>query len=803
MLRNYLLIALRNVFRQKGYSLINISGLAIGIVSCLLIVFYIVDEFSYDRFHENGDRIYRLFFDYTSPNGETFSHAIGPYRLADELENRYPEIEETVRLSFPMPLPFTYEDVTFVEDNAMLADSNVFSVFSFDMLRGEPASSLREPFTCVITDEVAEKFFGEEDPLEKSLVLNMPMGETQLRITGVYTRFPNNSHIRPDLLVSMSTAEYIYNDRQKLNWGEGTVAYYLLLQNNNSKEGLEAKFPALAEEAFGEGASERVRYWLQPLFDTHLRSRLRMDFEPSGNITTVYIFSLVALFILIIATINYMNLATARSARRSREVGLRKLVGGQRRQLVWQFLAESVVLVFIAMVLALILAQLLLPYFNTLSGKSFDQQIFMQWKVLGILFLASLLIGVLAGSYPSFVLSSFRPARVLFGKPPAYQGGFTLRKILVVLQFSISIALIISTLVVYSQWKHLSNKDLGINPEGIVISPRPPSGSYETFKQEVLKNPQVLSVTSSNKKPTQGLTSNLGYKAEGLPEDFKKSIKIVTVDFDFFETLENRIVAGRSFSEEFGMDSVSTFILNETAVKEIGWEEPIGKWFETSTLDPETDNWRTRRGIVVGVAEDFHFESVHNTIQPVCFFVDKFWINWMSVKIGSGDVPGTIAFLEAEFNKLSPENPYNYSFYTDEIESLYTEERSFLRLFIIFSILAILIASLGILGLASFSVEQRTREIGIRKVAGSSIGRIIRLISNEFLVLVGVANLLAWPVAWYFMRNWLQDFPYRIKLGIPIFLLAALLAMILAMATVVYQGWRAANMNPSEALRHD
>jgi len=802
MIRNYFLIALRNVFRQKGYSLINISGLAVGIVSCLFIVLYIVDEISYDRFHARGERIYRLFFDYTSPNGETFSHAIGPYRLADELESRFPEIEEAVRLSYPSPLTFRYEEIEFVEDNAMMADSNIFNVFSFEMLRGDPASSLKEPFTCVITDEVARKFFGEDDPLDKSLVLNTPVGEAQIRITRVYLEYPAHSHIRPDILVSMSTAEYILNDRQKLNWGEGTVAYYLLLPGNQSIEDLEAKFPALIEEVFQEGASENIRYWLQPLFDTHLKSKLRFDFEPPGNLTTVYVFSVVALFILIIASINYMNLATARSARRAREVGLRKLVGGQRRQLIWQFLAESVILVFVAMLLALILAQLLLPRFNTLSGKSFDQDILMQWKVLVSILFASILIGILAGSYPAFVLSSFRPARVLFGRPSAKSGGLTLRKILVILQFSISIALIISTLVVFSQWRHLSKKELGINPEGIVLSPRP-SNSYETFKQEVLNNPTVLSVTSSNKKPAGGLTSNLGYKAEGLPEDDEKSIKIVTVDFDFFETLENHIVAGRSFSEKYGMDSISSFILNETAVKDIGWDDPIGKWFETSTLDPATDNWKTRRGIVVGVAEDFHFESVHNTIQPVCFFVDKFWVNWMSIKISSGDVQGTIAFLESEFNKLNPEYQFDYSFYEDEIESLYGEERSFLRLFIIFSILAILIASLGILGLASFSVEQRIREIGIRKVAGSSVGRIIRLISNEFLVLVLVANLLAWPVAWYFMRNWLMDFPYRIKLGIPLFLLAGLLAVLLAMVTVISQGWRAANMNPSEALRHE
>jgi putative ABC transport system permease protein len=529
---------------------------------------------------------------------------------------------------------------------------------------------------------------------------------------------------------------------------------------------------------------------------------LRFDFEPHGNLTTVYVFSIVALFILIIATINYMNLSTARSARRAREVGLRKLVGGQKRQLIRQFLAESVGLVFVAMLIALILAILVLPYFNTISGKSFEVLALLNWKVMLILLLSTLLIGIMSGSYPAFILASFRPLRVLYGDNRTARGGFTLRKILVVLQFSISIALIISTLVVYAQWKNLSERDLGINPRNVVIMPRPNSG-YDTFKEEALKNPRVLHVTSSNKRLAGRLSSNLAYTAEGVPEDAEKPIKIVTVDFDFFETLENRIVEGRSFSKEFGMDSVSSFILNETAVKDIGWEDPVGKWFQTSTLDPETDNWKPRRGIVVGVAEDFHFESVHNTIQPVCFFVDNYWINWMAVKISGSETRSTLEYLESEFQKVDPTTPFEYSFYEDDIASLYLAERQFLRLFVVFALLAILIASLGILGLASFSVEQRTREIGIRKVAGSSVGRIILLISKEFALLVLLANLLAWPVAWYFMRNWLMDFPYRIKLGVHFFLLSALVAMIIAMSTVFYQGWRAANLNPAEALRHE
>lgn len=803
MIRNYILIALRNIIRQKAYSIINITGLAIGIMSCMLILMYVTDELSYDRFHEKGNRIYRLFFRYTSPNGESFNHAVGPYRLANELADRYPEIEEAVRLSFSSPMELRYGETEFVEDNVMLADSNIFRVFSIDLHAGEPSTALIEPFTCVVSDEVAGKFFGKENPVGKSLEIDTPAGTSEIRITGVFRTFPRNSHIKPDILGSMATAEYLYNDRQKYNWGEGTVAYYVLLPEEVPKAELEAKFPELIREIFDdEEASDFVQYWLQPLFDTHLKSDLRFDFEPHGDLGTIRVFSLIAIFILIIATINYMNLSTARSARRAKEVGLRKLAGSRRGQLIGQFLAESTSMVFLAMLLALILAIFLLPFFNTLSGKSFEAGALFNWRVLLILLIMTPVIGTLAGSYPSFILSSFLPVKVLYRETGSARSGFVLRKILVVLQFSISITLIICTLVIYFQWRHLSHMDLGINPAQVLIAPRPSQG-YETFKQEVLKNPQVRFVSSSNKRPAGRLTSNLGFTAEGLPEDAGKSIKIVTVDFDFFETLENNIVAGRSFSRDYSMDSVSSFILNETAVKDIGWDDPIGKWFQTSTLDPETNNWKERRGIVVGVAEDFHFESVHNTIQPVCFFVDNFWINWMSVKIGGEDVEGTLAFLEEEYLKVDPEGDFDYSFYEDEIEALYLSERRFFRLFIIFAILAIVIASLGILGLASFSVEQRTREIGIRKVSGSSGGSIILLISREFSILVLIANLFAWPLAWYFMRNWLMDFPLHIGLGIQFFILAALLALLIAMITVYFQGRRAALMDPARALRYE
>ncbi len=803
MFQNYLLTALRNIIRQKGYALINIAGLAIGLVSCLLILLFIQDELSYDRFHGNGSNIYRMAYEYTSPNGEKFSHGIGPYKLAPILQAEYPDIKSMIRITETYTTPVRFGDIEFIEENVAIADSNIFDVFSFEFIQGDPATALDEPATAVISDVMAERYFGQEDPLDKSFTLPVPGGEAEARITGVFKEMPKNSHFHFDMLVSMGTARYIFNDRMLYNWGEGSVFNYLLLADGYAYKDLEKQFPDFIEKHYDEGSSEHVRYWLQPLFDIHLNSDLRSEYEQNGDITNVYVFSIIALFILLIASINYMNLATARSTRRAREVGMRKVIGGQKKQLVYQFLGESVVLSFIAMWIAIVLAQFLLPVFNSLAGKELEITILNNWKVLTGLFLATMLIGVLAGSYPAFFLSSFKPIRVLGGKLSSGKGTIGLRKVLVILQFSISIGMIISTLVIYSQWHFLSNKKLGINPENVVVIPRPGTNDYLKYKEEILRNPRVISVTASNKKPTTSLSSNLGYRAEGMSEEDEPSIKIVTVDFGFFETLDNKIVRGRSFNKDYASDSISTFILNETAVRDIGWEDPIGKWFETSTIDPKTNNWKQRRGIVVGVAEDFNFESLHNSIQPVCYFVDQFWSNWISVRISADDMPGTLSFLEEEYNKLGEEYNWEYSFYDEDIAALYRKEREFFRLIIIFSLLAIFIACLGVLGLASFTAEQRTREIGIRKTMGASVNRIIFLITNEFLMLVLVSNVIAIPPALILMRKWLMDFPYKIELSALYFILAALIALMIALITVSFQAIRAATRNPAVSLRYE
>lgn len=803
MLKNYLITALRNLYRQKFHTLINVAGLAIGMVSCLLILMYIRDELSYDRFQKNGRNIYRLAIEYGSPNGERFSHGIGPYKLAPILLDEYPGIRAMIRISEPYPTRLKSGKKEFVEDKVVLADSNIFDVFTFDFLQGDPATALDEPFTAVISDALAKRFFGTANPLDSSLIISLPQGEKPIRITGEFRELPRNSHFHFDMLVSMPTARYVFNDRMLYNFSEGSVYNYLLLPDGVDYRDLEKKFPDFLRKTYGENASDYVRYWLQPLFDIHLRSHLRGEFEPNGDVTHVYVFSIVALFILLIAAINYMNLATARSARRAREVGLRKVMGGQKKQLVFQFIGESFLLSFIAMWIAVILSQFFLPLFNNLSGKQLDISILNDWKALTGLLAASLVIGVAAGSYPAFFLSSFRPMRVLAGNLSAGKGNLGLRKALVIVQFGISTGLIICTLVVYSQWHYLSNKKLGINPENVVIIPRPRTADFLHFKEEVLKNPKVINVTASNKKPTRRLSSNLDFRAEGMNDEESPSIKIVTVDFDFFETLGDKIVKGRSFSTDYASDSVSSFILNEAAVKEIGWEDPIGKWFETSTLDPKTDNWKKRRGIVVGVARNFNFESLHNTIQPVCFFVDRYWSNWMSVRISSDDMPGTLAYLKKNYESLGKDYNWDYSFYDQDIRALYSSEHKFFRLIIVFSLLAIFIACLGVFGLASFTAEQRTREIGIRKILGASVNQIILLITNEFTLLVLIADVIAIPPALLLMRKWLTDYPYRIELSAWYFVLAAAIALSIALLTAGFQAVRAATSNPADALRYE
>ena len=550
MIRNYLKIALRNLMRQKSYAIINLLGLTIGLTSCLLISFYVIDELSYDRYHEKGERIYRVVMEGQAPTGEKAILTIGPHRLKEAFESHFKPIEEFVRITQPFQFRVQQGERLFLEDRISLVDKNIFRVFDFEWIAGNPEESLNEPFTTVISRSTAEKYFGTTDVLNESLTFLTDRGKVDVRITGIIEDMPHNSHFHLDFLASMETAQYTFNDRELENWGELTVFNYVLLPPEVSIDQIQQQTQGFVVKTFGREDAQKMTYRYQPLFDIHLRSNTRFEFEAGGDYTNVVIFSIVAVFILLIASVNYMNMATARSIRRSKEVGIRKVAGAARKQLIFQFIGEAVVLSLVAIGLAIIIGELMLPWFNQLAGKQLEIQWLTRWWILLVLLVIPLLVGFLSGIYPAIYLSAFRPVRVLYGTGKISTTPSRLRKALVTGQFAISIALIICTLVVYQQWLYMSNKKLGVDPSNVVIL-RHPGGIYPTLRQELLKNPDVIHVTASNKRLTGRLSSNLGYNAEGLPPDMPdRSIKIVTVDYDFFETLQNKILQGRSFDKQ-------------------------------------------------------------------------------------------------------------------------------------------------------------------------------------------------------------------------------------------------------------
>lgn len=803
MLKNYLITAVRNLIRQKGYFIINLLGLTIGLTACLLITFYVIDELSYDKFHEKGHRIYRVGYKYKAPTGEIYKFPITEYRFKQAFESYFNQHEQFVRISQPSSFFIEYDNNKFYEEGISLVDSTFFDVFTFNWLMGDKKTALEEPFTVIITESIAKKYFGDSVPIGKYLEIFSETGKVQVRVTGVIEDMPKNSHFHLTILGSMETGKYMYTEMVLENWGEMSQFSYIVLPENVSIESFKNASRDFMIQTFGEGNGMSENDLLfQPLYDIHLNSNTRYEFEANGRMRNVIIFSIIALFILIIATINYMNLATARSSKRSMEVGIRKILGARRSHLIFQFIGEAVLITFIAVWISIALSDLILPKFNQLAGKEINIEWLNNLWVISLTVLIAVFIGIISGSYPAFYLSSFKPLQVLKERNKFAGSNSVLRKVLVVFQFAISVTLIISTLVVFLQWHYMQNKPLGIDPSNIVIFRSPSNEKYKTFKQELLKNPNIISVTASNKRPTNKLSSNLSYKAENV-DSKDKSIKIISVDYDFFEALNNKILEGRSFSEKFGEDETSTFIINESAQKEFGWENAIGKTFETSTIDPDANNWIPRKGRVVGVAEDFHFESVHNEIVPVVYFIDHNWRYWVSVKISDNRKQETLKFIEKTWQQMNSDRYYNPIFYNESLESLYRNEKRFFVLFIVFSILAISIACLGIVGLASFTAEQKTKEIGIRKVLGSSIMGIIKLVNRDFVRLVIISNIIAWPIAWYFMKNWLNNFVYRIDLSIWPFIISGVAALLIALISVSYQALKASSTNPVNALRYE
>ncbi|MBS1566908.1 MAG: ABC transporter permease [Bacteroidetes bacterium] len=791
MFKNYFKIAFRNLWRHRVFSLINILGLTVGMTACFLIFLYVRFELSYDDFNTKADRIYRIVADIKTPT-ETL-HARGPaWAVTHNLASEFPEVTDYVRL-YSTNLLTRKGDVKYQESSAIYADSAFFRIFDIPLLKGDPGTALKEPWSVVMSETTAKKYFGDANPVGQMILLT---GDAKpARVTGLMKDVPENAHFKADMIVSMSTVTGALDPELDNQWDNYGLSAYLLLKPGTDAAALQKKFPAFLEKKTGDQMKKSQMYatlMLEPLRDVYLRSTRNGD--RTGNINNIYIFSIVAIFILIIACINFINLTTARSAERAREVGIRKVVGAGRGQLTRQFIGESLVICMIAFLLTLLASWLLLPGFNHLAGKTVSTGIFSNINYLLILLLAAIAVGVLAGLYPAFVLSAYKPTSVLKGRFATSGKGTFLRKSLVVTQFTISIALIIGTIIVYNQMSYMRNQSLGFNKDQLLVINTYGDHARNAFRDAVLTIPTVKSVALSSSVPGGG---NMGAysELENKNGDMQiANIDLYFVDWDYIPQFQIKMVAGRSFDRAFGTDTTQAMVLNETAVKMLGYSSPqqaVGRRFR---------QWG-REGKVIGVMKDFHYRSLAQEIKPLSMRIDSGGTNLASIKMSAANITSTIAAIENKWKTLIPGRPFSYTFLDESFDKQYRGEQRFGNLFLNFAILAILISCLGLLGLASYSTMQRTREIGVRKVMGATVPNIVSLLSGDFLKLVLLAFVLASPIAWFFMYRWLNDFAYRTHISWWIFALAGITAALIAIATISVQAVRAAMANPVKSLR--
>ena len=813
MLKNYLTIAWRNLTRNRNYAIINILGLAIGLACFMLIMLYVKDELGYDQFHPDGDNIHRMALERMYP-GRSRHYAIIPAGYSEVVDKEYAEVEETCRLFYFEGNRFVLkvEDQLYEEDFVMWADTTFFEMFGIPLLKGDPKTSLSKPQSVVLTESMAKKLFGDKDPIGK--VLDIPQNDNDLLVTGVCGDVPGHSHLKFNMLVSSSSLGFI----QRPNYLNFSAYTYLKLNPNSDPVALEKKFPDLVVKyassqvltQFGvdyekyQADGNGYRYFLQNLPNIYLDSNLESEIKPSGSRQRVSFFLVIAFLILLIACINFMNLATARSAGRAREVGIRKTLGSDRKQIAGQFLMEAVVISLVAAVLAYGIDLLVLPKFNALTGKTFFLADLFSLPFLLVLLGAAALAGLLSGIYPALSLSGFKPIDVLRGKFMQGTKGAGLRNSLVVFQFGISVFLIISTILVFKQLEFTQNKELGFNKERLITLQNAGGMTVqqgETFKNEVANLPGVAAVSGCNNQPGEDYFG-MSFQPQGAPEMTTGSGLIV--DEGYVECMKMELVKGRSFSKEFS-DS-NSIMLNESAVREMGMTDPIGKTIVTNDQFLNLQDGTQRQYTVVGVVKDFHFQSLHHVISPLFFVHNARSFNpgvdgLVTVRMGVGDILPTLQQIESIWDKFQPEQPFNYAFLDRQWANLYENEMTTRKVFGLFSLLAIFIACLGLLALAAFTAERRTKEIGIRKVLGATTGGIIGLLSKDFLKLVVIALLIASPIAWYAMNEWLKDFHYRIDIEWWVFLLAGLVAIVIAFLTVGFQSMKAAMMNPVESIR--
>ena len=803
MFKNYIKIAFRNFWRNRSFSAINILGLAIGIAVCFTILLFVQDEWSYDRFNVNADRIFRVVFKADINGGKIFEANVMP-PTAQTLKSDYPEVEEATRLHEMGKPKVTFNNKTFKDGSFAFVDPNFAKVFSLQFKKGDAKTALQQANSVVITEEMARKYFGGAEPIGKILDLN---NHELYKVTGVIAAIPANAHFHFDLFGSMQS----FADAKNPSWMTSGFFTYLLLKENYNYKNLEAKMPGMVEKYMGPQIAQsmgmslaqfrtkgnNLGFALQPLTDIHLRSASNYELEPGGDIKYVYIFSAIAVFVLLIACINFINLSTAGASKRAKEVGVRKVMGSDKSELVKQFMLESVLLTFMALFIAFLLVQFALPVFNQLSGKSLSLGFALKpW--LAFLSLG-LLVGVLAGIYPAFYLSSFQPISIIKGKIGTAKKSMALRSGLVVFQFFISVSLIIGTLVVYQQMQFIHNKKLGYNKEQLLVLPNSWAlGKNErVFKEEMLKDPRILNATVSGYKPAGPTNGNNFLVYPNGQENSVMRTNRFDVDEQYISTFGMQIIAGRNFSKSFPTDS-SAVIINEAAANAFGFKDKsIGQnitWIKGDKV--QKVSYR-----VIGVVKDFHFKSLHEAITPLFMVLNP--ESGLIFKVKTGDVSGLLSTLKQQWEKFNLDEPFTYSFMDELYNKTYQAEEKTGTILNIFTALTILVACLGLFGLAIYTTEQRTKEIGIRKVLGASVFQVTNLLSKDFVKLVLVACVIAFPLSYWAMQNWLQDFAYRIAISWWIFALAAIIALFIALATVSFQAVKAALANPVKSLRSE
>ena len=806
MFSNLIKYSIRSFKRQRAYILINIFGLSIGIACSLLIALFVVNEAGYDRFNVKKDRIYRVVL-----NGKIGGQEIvGAYTCAvigPTMVKEFPEVEDYLRMTGRGPTVVEYKDQTFTDDHVVEADSSFFNFFSIPVLKGDPKNLLNAPRKAVLSESTAKRIFGDEDPIDKAIKIGNDTA--RFIISGVMSDVPGNSHFEANILTSFMT-----NPRsQNPIWLSNSFSTYLLLKPNSNFETVDQKIPAMLEKYVGPevqrfmgisiddfiAQGNKYNYFLQNLTDIRLDPSIKQEFKPASDPKYLLIFGSVSILIVLIAAINFMNLATAQASRRAKEVGIKKVAGSTRGMLIGQFLSESFILSLISLIIALIIIKITLPYFNNLLGANLGLKLFEVWYTFPALVVFTLVVAILSGSYPALFLSSFNPYEVIKGSVPGSMHNGTIRRVLVVFQFAVSILLITGTLVMYRQIFYMLNKDVGFNKQHMLVINRANAleSRVEAFKESVREIPGIVNITSSTALPGRNNNNN-GYGIEGRRDE---SFLLTTnwIDYDFISTFGITLVEGRNFDKSFTTDRLAC-IINESAAKNFGITDIANTRFMQSQ-----DSGKFNYLQVIGIARNFNFESLRNPIQPYIFLCkgnENLW-GYVTVKLSGQNTPQIITEIERRWKEFTSNDPLQYYFVDEDFEQMYIQEKQNAQMAVIFSILAVFIAALGLLGLTSFTVEQRTKEIGVRKAMGSSVTGIYLVISKEIIILVLVSALIAWPLIYYIADKWLENFYFRINPGAFSFLAGLIIAVFTALITVSFRIMKAANVNPAQSLRYE